>query len=236
MKNPLDHDKELMAQKPAVPGKALEYVYIPSRGFMLGMLLTKGQVIRIIDLEGKQVPDVTFWDASDLDNVMNAFNTMAILGRWTKLPVGSGLYSKNCDKMASISDDSTDGTHNLSLGMSCCEPLNRVRYGVEGTLNCHDNFISAMAQYGFSARDFDWGSVISLFMDVRHESDGTLRYIEPHTKPGDYVDLMAEMDIIVAISNCPQERNPANAYNPTSLMAVLFTPGQSYRDKIKNPK
>lgn len=233
MKNPLEHDRELMERKPAVPGKAAEYIYIPSRGFMTGRLVTRGQVIRIIDLEGQQVPDITFWDASDLDNVLNAFNTMAILKRWTKLPVGSGFYSKNCDKLAIISDDTTDGTHNLSLGAFCNEPLNRVRYGVAGTPNCHDNLVSAMAPYGFSATDIDWNSVMALFMDVRHEPDGSMEYVEPHTKPGDYIDLMAEMDIIVAISNCPQERSPVNAYNPTPIMAVIFNPNEEYKARVE---
>ncbi len=236
MKNPLEHDKELMERKPAVPGEAVEYIYIPSRGFMTGRLITKGQVIRIIDLEGQQVPDVCIWDAGDFDNVLNAFNTMAILQRWTKLRIGDGLYSQNCDKLAIISDDTTDGTHNLSLGMSCSEPLNRVRYGIGGTPNCHDNFISAMAPYGFSASDFDWGSVISLFMDVRHKPDGRLEYADPPSKPGDYIDLMAQMDIIIAISNCPQERNPVNAYNPTPLMAVIFDPNKDYKARVEKAK
>jgi len=70
-------------------------------------------------------------------------------------------------------------------------------------------------------------------MDFRYEPDGTFEIHEPNTKPGDYIDLMAEMDIIVAISNCPSERNPCNAYNPTSMQVVIFNPDKEYKAKVK---
>jgi uncharacterized protein YcgI (DUF1989 family) len=46
---------------------------------------------------------------------------------------------------------------------------------------------------------------------------------EPLSKPGDYIDLKAEMDCILAISNCPQDRNPCNGFNPTPLQIIVFT-------------
>ncbi len=142
--------------------------------------------------------------------------------------MGSGLYSQNGDRLAIISGDATDGTHAM-VGGFCNEGNNRAKYGIPGTVNCRDNFVAAMAQYGFSARDIDWGSCISFFMEFEYNIDGTLEIHEPRTKPGDYVDLMAEMDVIIAISNCPQERNPCNAYNPTPIQAVVFNPDEDYK-------
>jgi uncharacterized protein YcgI (DUF1989 family) len=46
--------------------------------------------------------------------------------------------------------------------------------------------------------------------------------IEPTSKPGDYIDLRAERDLLVAISNCPQERNPCNGFNPTPLKVIVY--------------
>ena len=54
--------------------------------------------------------------------------------------------------------------------------------------------------------------------------DGKIGIVEPVSKTGDYVDLRAETDLLVAISNCPQERNLCNAYTPTRLRAVVFGP------------
>ena len=42
------------------------------------------------------------------------------------------------------------------------------------------------------------------------------------SKPGDYVDIRAEMDVLAVISNCPQVLNPCNAFNPTAIEVVVF--------------
>ena len=44
---------------------------------------------------------------------------------------------------------------------------------------------------------------------------------------------MAEMDIIVAISNCPMEIHQCNAHQPTSMQAVFFKPAKDYEAKIE---
>jgi len=53
-------------------------------------------------------------------------------------------------------------------------------------------------------------------------SDGKIGIHEPLSKAGDFIDLRAETDLLVAISSCPQERNPCNAYTPTRLRVVVF--------------
>ena len=56
------------------------------------------------------------------------------------------------------------------------------------------------------------------------EADLTLGIAEPTSGAGDYYDLRAEMDLLVAVSNCPQERNPCNGFNPTALGIILYAP------------
>jgi uncharacterized protein len=63
----------------------------------------------------------------------------------------------------------------------------------------------------------------NIFMNVPI-GDGKIGIAEPLSKAGDYVDLRAETDLLVAISNRPQERNPCNAYNPTRLRVIVFGP------------
>jgi uncharacterized protein len=60
-------------------------------------------------------------------------------------------------------------------------------------------------------------------MNVPIES-GTITIKEPISKAGDYIELRAEDDLIVAISNCPQERNPCNAFKPTELRVTVYRP------------
>ncbi len=234
MDGPLEHDLQLMKQRPPVPGEPLEYVYIPARGFMSGKLVKKGQVLRIIDLEGQQVPDVIMWDASNLDNVLSCAYTRPATGKWTKVGKGGHypLYSKSCEKLATITRD-TVGVHGFA-GSCCSWESNYVRYGIPGTPNCRDNFVAAMAAYGFTTKNIDTNSCISFFMSQSFDPDGTFKINPPASEAGDYIDLFAEKDIIIAVSNCPQERNPCNGYNPTSLMAVLFNPIREYLSKTSD--
>lgn len=228
---PLAMDLELSKSKPPVPGKAEEYIYIPARGFMKARLVKKGQVIRVITLKGGQCADTIIWDAKNLYNVMNCAMTMVLNKKWNKWRPGDVLYSKNCDRLAIFSEDTTEGIH-APLGAFCNEPYIGLSTGIHGCPNCRDNLVAAMADYSFSAKDLDWGSCLTFFMSVLYNDDGTLGVTEPKTKPGDYFDLFAEMDIIAAISNCPGERSPS-AYKPSPLQAVIFNPNKDYQTKVK---
>jgi len=152
--------------------------------------------------------------------------------RWNKWRPGDALFSKNCNRLVTITEDTTDGAHGAS-GAFCNERANYVRYGIPGTVNCRDNLVAAMAHYGFSANDLDWGSCFCFFMDFTLNPDGSLGIPEAHSKAGDYIDLMAEMDIIIASSNCPSIRTSVNAYNPTSMMAVIFNPNEDYKARAE---
>jgi uncharacterized protein YcgI (DUF1989 family) len=42
------------------------------------------------------------------------------------------------------------------------------------------------------------------------------------SKPGDYIELVAEMDVLCLLSNCPQINNPCNGFFPTPVRVVIF--------------
>jgi uncharacterized protein YcgI (DUF1989 family) len=228
----IEHDKKYALYRPEVPGEVVDYIYLPAMGFMKGTVISKGQVIRIIDLEGRQVPDVIIWDAHDLNNVHCCGWTQLLNKRWNYWRPGDTLFSGKCDKLATISEDTTEGMH-CFIGTFCTERGNYVRYGIPGTINCLDNLVSAMTDFGLTAEDIDWSSCISFFMNVPYNPDGTLGIDVSPTKPGDYIDLTAEMDIIVAISNCPSIRSATNDYNPTPMMVVVFNPDKDYKAKVE---
>ncbi|MFC1872804.1 DUF1989 domain-containing protein [Chloroflexota bacterium] len=231
LKAVIEHDNKYALARPPVPGKAVDYIYVPSMGFMKGTFVEKGQVVRIIDLEGKQVPDVIIWDANDMANVHNCGWSQLLNKKWNNWKPGDALFSKNCDKLVTITEDTSGGMHAF-IGTFCNERANYVRYGVPGTINCRDNLVSAMADYGFTADDIDWCSCISFFMNMPYRSDGSMGIEIAPSKPGDYIDLMAERDIIVAYSNCPSIRSATNDYNPTAMMTVIFNPDKEYQAKV----
>ena len=53
-------------------------------------------------------------------------------------------------------------------------------------------------------------------------ADGGLTFEDGISAPGKYVEMVAEMDVIVLISNCPQLNNPCNGYNPTPIELLIW--------------
>ena len=85
---------------------------------------------------------------------------------------------------------------------------------------CRDNFLLALARYGRGMGKRDLPSNINFFMNVPVTPDGGLTFVDGVSAPGRYVEMRAEMDVLVLISNCPQLNNPCNGYNPTPIRAA----------------
>jgi uncharacterized protein YcgI (DUF1989 family) len=88
---------------------------------------------------------------------------------------------------------------------------------------CRDSFLLAVAEnehYGLSKRDISHN--INFFMNVPVTPDGKLTFADGLSAPGKYVELRAELNVIVLISNCPQLNNPCNAYNPTPIEVLIW--------------
>jgi uncharacterized protein YcgI (DUF1989 family) len=86
-----------------------------------------------------------------------------------------------------------------------------------------ENFLLALAPFGRGKRDLV--SNINWFMNVPVLADGTLGIVDGISAPGKYLDLRADIDVLVAISNCPQINNPCNGFNPTPIRVTVTAPG-----------
>ena len=64
-------------------------------------------------------------------------------------------------------------------------------------------------------------SNVNFFMNVPVEPDGALGIVDGISAPGLTVDLRAEMDVTVVVSNCPQINNPCNGFNPTPVRMIV---------------
>jgi uncharacterized protein YcgI (DUF1989 family) len=190
---------------------------IEARGH-IAFAMYAGQVCRIVDVEGKQVADLVCFDLHDHTDKLSVNNTMLLNG--THLATtGQHLYSTKASVLMTIERD-TCGVHDLLAG-SCSEGTNRLRYGVRGTPNCRSNFEAALAPHGIPLAEVPYS--LNVFMNVPVTEQG-LSIQEPTSKPGDYIDLRADRDLLVAVSNCPQERNPCNGFRPTALDLHVYEP------------
>jgi len=178
-------------------------------------VVAAGETLRIVDLEGRQAVDFLCYNAARPEERCNAADTMKIAGS-IFLSKGVALYSGLGRKLFTIVDD-TVGFHD-TIGGCCSEESNFVRYGVRGTPNCRDNFLRALAPFGLGARDIV--ANVNWFMYVPVEPTGAMAIARGPSRPGDHVELRAEMDALAVISNCPQVHNLANDFHPTPIRVL----------------
>jgi urea carboxylase-associated protein 1 len=179
-----------------------------------------GQTLRILDLEGNQAVDTLFYSLAE---PRERFDPQRTLRRQNSvyLTTGTVLYSNLNQPMLTIVAD-TCGRHD-TLGGACSQESNSVRYALDKRYmhSCRDNFLRICAYDSrFSKKDI--GANINFFMNVPITSNGGLTFADGISAPGKYVELRAEMDVIVLISNCPQLNNPCNAYNPTPTEILIW--------------
>jgi len=182
-------------------------------------LVKRGQVIRIVDLEGQQAVDTLFYRADDFSERYSAQDTLRAQGS-AYVVTGTKLLSNEGREMLTVVDN-TGGAHDTSAGACSCES-NTVRFGHQTKYMhaCRENFLLEVSRHGMDKRDIV--ANINFFMNVPVEPDGRLAIVDGVSKPGDYVELRAEMDVLCVISNCPQVNNPCNGFNPTPVRVLIF--------------
>ncbi|ALV93992.1 MULTISPECIES: urea amidolyase associated protein UAAP2 [Pantoea] len=181
-----------------------------------------GQTLRITDLEGNQAADTLFFNADDTAERYSMSDTL----RGQKnvfLSAGSVLRSNADRPMLTITAD-TCGRHD-TLGGACSCESNTVRYDLEKRHmhSCRDSWMLAVAEnpaFGLTRRDITHN--INFFMNVPVTNEGGLTFADGISAPGKYVEMVAEMNILVLISNCPQLNNPCNGYNPTPILVSVW--------------
>jgi len=185
-------------------------------GYIATKIIT-GQVLRVTNIEGKQVGDLIAFAADDLSERFWVSNTIRLNGS-IYLTTGNVLYSELSRPMLQILASSGE-PHDLLAG-SCNAEIDNVRYGVEGHRGCVENFCEALRPWGLRRCDIPMS--FNLFMNCPVQPDGTWSIEEPNAGAGDYVEFLAKMDLVVAISNCPQDLNPCNAGRRKPLLWEIF--------------
>ena len=181
-------------------------------------IVRKGQTIRIIDSEGQQAVDTLFYKADDFSERYSGQDTLRVQGS-AYVGIGTKLMSNEGNVMLVVTADSC-GRHDTSAGACSCES-NTVRFGHDTKYlhACRDNFLLEVTKHGMGKRDIVPN--INFFMNVPIEPSGQMTIVDGLSAPGDHVELLAEMDVLCVISNCPQINNPCNGFNPTPIRVVI---------------
>lgn len=202
-----------LVASPLQPEAAVLDVTVAAGDGYVGRIPAGGS-LRIVDLCGNQAVDTLFYDAENLANRYSAMDTIREQG-CVYLTAGSRLLSIDLDPLVTITAD-TCGRHD-TLGGACAQESNVVRYGVRTRHQhaCRETFLRYGARVGIGARDL--GHNINFFMNVPLTPDGGLTFADGLSAPGKYVEVRAERDVVVLISNCPQLNNPCNGWDPTPV-------------------
>jgi uncharacterized protein YcgI (DUF1989 family) len=205
--------------KHPVPGRVLQVVEIPAR-HGAALTMARGQVLRVVDVEGQQVGDLVCFNRDDLTERYSPQNTI-LFNRTIYPKVGAALVSDRGRPMMRLLSD-TVGVHDLVCG-SCSEEYyrNRLEHR-EPHRSCRGNLAEAMVPWGVGMEDIPFS--FNVFMQWPVQPDGTVRPMAAPSGPGDYVDLQAEMDLVVANSACPSDITPTNAHRPTPMRLLLWEP------------
>ena len=183
--------------------------------------ILKGQYVRIVDLKGNQAVDTIFYNAHDYADRYSAQDTIREQGN-IYLTTGTSLLSTEGNVLLTITSD-TCGRHD-TLGGACAAESNMVRYDLKkGYMHaCRNSFLKGLQHWNHGMDKRDITSNINFFMNVPVTPDGNLTFEDGVSDAGKYVELRAEMDVLMVISNCPQLNNPCNGYNPTPIQVLIW--------------
>jgi len=202
----------------AITRPAIRNEIVPAKG-VTAFEIQRGQTVRIEDVEGQQAVDLICYNLEDLGEKFWAAHTAKINGT-IYVTTGHILYSDQARPMMTIVED-TVGVNDIICG-SCSLALDLVRYGEEkASKGCMDLFEEVIRPWGLNRKDIPM--CFNIFLDYPVEPGGNVAIDkDPVSKPGDHIDLRAEMNLLVSITACPQENNPCNGYNPTPIRVVVY--------------
>jgi uncharacterized protein len=183
--------------------------------------LQKSQILRIIAVEGPQVADLNAFNSHNLKEHFSSGRTRSVGGIHVR--EGSSLYSipGHENAMMTVIRDPV-GVHNI-LGTRCSGVVYRKKYGIEGYKGCQELLSEAIAAFGLTS--YDTHDAFSIFMNKKIGEDGRMIILPPTVKTGESIDLLAEMDLLIAISACPSEKAATNNFVAKSLGVEILQSG-----------
>lgn len=206
---------------PAVPLDAASVIATETiaGGWYFSTFLRKGEALRIAQLYGPASVALVCWNAKDTSERLNLPDTVKV--QWdTRIQKGRVLFSDMGRVMLSVTEDSSGGAHDLLVGGSTAA-ANAAKYPGTITRNTRDNLVLATGKLGLSRRDIPMA--LTLFAPVRvSDDDGSFAWQPGLLNGGDYVDLRAEMDLLVALSTCPHPLDPSPGYAPNPVEIARY--------------
>jgi urea carboxylase-associated protein 2 len=187
-------------------------------------ILKRGTALRITDIEGSANIGAVLYNNDCPVERLNIPDTLKAQ-HIAKLSQGAVLYSDMGRVLASITEDSL-GWHDPLGGCLSAEALaskyGEARYQEHRNAfykNARDSFLIELEKYGLGPRDLIPN--INFFSKVVVADNGNLTFQPGHSTPGSYLELRAEMNVLLILSGCPHPLNPNPTYAPKPVLLTL---------------
>ncbi len=187
-------------------------------------VLEPGMALRLTDIEGGANVSALFYNASQPEERYNMPDTLKAqhIARLTK---GFVLYSDMGRILCSITDDSV-GWHD-PIGGTLTAAQVAARFGARSyqefrndwTQAAKEGLLLELAKYGLGPRDLT--PTLNLFSKVQVDETGAMKYIPGNSKAGDFVELRAEMKVLLLLSANHHAMEPATAYAPKPVSLTV---------------
>ena len=188
--------------------QVLEHVVPVRSGY--AFVVEAGSIVRFETVDGPQVLDVNIWSRDDPRERFWAARTRQMYGShvtvgdrlWSCLPFLRPFVTVIADSINYGVDEDGAGCHDL-LGTRCDPYVTAVLSGSQYDYCCHSNLTRAVAPFGLT--EFDVHDVINVFQVTGLMPGTDERYFMkacPAT-PGDHFEVLAETDLLIAVSTCP---------------------------------
>ncbi len=198
---------------PIAPQAVINREEVPP-GWYDTVRLRRGEALRIIDPLGVSSVSLIGWCEYDPSERINCADTAKV--QWSAaLSKGRVILSDMGRVFLSLIED-TSGAHDLLMGGST--PASALAAYGEVSRNTHENFLAAASKLGLGLRDIP--PCVSFFAPVSVDAAGRFVWNAARKRPGDFVDLRAETDLVLVLSNCLHPLDPARpaAGGPITLV------------------
>ena len=201
---------------------------VPGGSYWQG-IIKRGNTLRVTDLGGSQGVALICSNADNPIERLNVADTAKIQFN-AFLKKGMVIYSDMGRVLFSITED-TCGYHDLFGGCSNASS-NQARYGesCEFWKNSRDHFLKALTRWGLGKKDLMPN--LNLFVRVAIDPEGQMVLQENTSQPGNFVDLRAEMNVMVVLSYCPHILHPSPAFNPQPIRVTIWNSPPAAADDL----
>jgi urea carboxylase-associated protein 2 len=184
-------------------------------------VLRRGSRVRLTNLGGDACVNFLVLNADHPIERLNVADTVKV--QWNAyLGKGKLLLSDMGRVLMSILED-TCGQHDTFCGPSN-EKTNTRKYGTGANYSQHpngrDRFLLALLKHGLGKKDIP--PAVNFFKGVRIEADGATTLNSDSSKPGDFVELRAEMNVLLVLANTPHVLDPRPAYTCTTVRVTAW--------------